>query len=211
MKKVFVLLVVFCLFIVLIAPSVSAKQSKGNETSVNYQLSDELIEEVQKGKAISPYVDSSDLFIEFDHKQALKDGLDEILVEQTKEVYDKANDYLLKQQNTQKSQLTVGTSSVEPSCRGSNYEDLEFWGGTVYVDSCKADHMAAIIAIGGGVAAIVGFFPGATPLGVAAAVYTTVTAGAINYANAGSTGVKFNVARNWYWHDSYSIVCVRSQ
>ncbi|MEI4790673.1 hypothetical protein WAX46_10395 [Bacillus sp. FJAT-53060] len=73
-----------------------------------------------------------------------KDGLSRTFVMETKEAYDKANAFLAKSQP----QITV-MAKKKKNCGGVNRYDGNRVAGTVYIDSCRANKMAAIINAGG--------------------------------------------------------------
>ncbi|WP_061809615.1 hypothetical protein [Rossellomorea vietnamensis] len=116
MKKIMSSLIVLVMLVGIATPSFAAENDKNkiSETTLNkesivqdlngYNFSEEELAEIEAllndeemqqqiedGIALQPYVNVEGDLIEFDHKQALVDGLHPKLVHQAKKDYDKAN------------------------------------------------------------------------------------------------------------------------
>lgn len=235
MKKIMSSLIVLVMLVGIATPSFAAENDKNkiSETTLNkesivqdlngYNFSEEELAEIEAllndeemqqqiedGIALQPYVNVDGDLIEFDHKQALVDGLHPKLVHQAKKDYDKANKEFQKNKevrsnknNNSRSVLnnetTFSTASVNATsnCGGRTYVDGNIVGGTIYLDSCRTNKMIGLIAIGAGASSLIALIPvaGTIVATVAVALYT-IGGGVLAYNNADGNGVKIKVLRN---------------
>lgn len=223
MKIRFIVIALVSVLVLSISPNASAYENtvrvkdnqKSNDTSLDLsQLesffskteidkmkkdlkSDELQKEAKKGIALQPYVDVNGTFIKFDYKKALKDGLSRTFVMETKEAYDKANAFLAK------SQPEISVMAKKKKCGGTNRYVGNRVQGTVYIDSCTANKMVAVINGGGGASGLLALLPFGAPVAAVSVAIYALGSSVISYNNAEGKGVKVRVLRNPFNGDLY--------
>ncbi|OZI11421.1 hypothetical protein CEW92_11715 [Bacillaceae bacterium SAS-127] len=211
MKKIISLIAVFVLTLSVFVPFGSAQINNENgyefDESIPEEQRQDIIEmvendnfekKVEEGLELQPYINTEATLIEFDHKQALKDGLSPKLVEQTKKDYEKANKYLIKeQQKDTKTMLTSSQFSMmkKSSCSGVNKFVGNLVAGTVYLDSCRTNKLIALIAGGASLTSVISLLPGAAAVGVIAVAIMGVGGAVLSYNNAEGNGVKIRVLK----------------
>ncbi|MFB4164818.1 hypothetical protein ACE1TI_13550 [Alteribacillus sp. JSM 102045] len=156
---------------------------------------DELKKIEEEAEEIRPYINAEGDYIEFDEEEALKDGVDESLVERTSQDIKNTNDEL---QNN----IDNNNVSALSSCGGVNGINDNWYDVVIYLDSCKSDQLAGALSAGSGAATIAAIIPGAhsLPSGVLAGI-AAIGAGAVTSANAGDTGIRmrFTNSGGLYW------------
>jgi len=171
-------------------------------------LSEDAIDEAKLGVELSQYVNYTEDTLVFDYESALDDGYDKDNVLVLKEDIDKINksnidiDKIKNSFRTFSSQPSILSNSLtECSTCGTlegqtmDFNDLGWFEYTyLYICSCTTEEIIALLKGGAGVLTIATFIPDASsiPTGVAAAIAGIGTA-ALEYHNAGSTGIKVNI------------------
>ncbi len=168
--------------------------------------------EIKEYKELSTYINSEHFIIEFNHEQALNDGLCENLVMKTKDVYEQANEYLAKEFDilTGSQSLSSQSISTRSSVNRNEYVQHSWWRADLYLCSITVTQIQHVIAAGGGAAQLLHFVPGGTPVAIVSGVIATLTVSILGYHNAAGTGVKIYLIRdiyggwNGYWIKSQS-------
>ncbi|WP_139490047.1 hypothetical protein [Brevibacillus dissolubilis] len=160
-----------------------------------YRISSEVAQHnqlIQEIEWLSPHMKFENGNLNFDAKKARQSGLPEKLINQTVSDLQKIKGHI---QSSDSFSIMV----VKPSCSGSNKTISRWYGKDVYMDSCKANKLSALIG-GGATAASVGAaitafaIPGLqVPATITSFVFAIMAIGsnAISYANAEGCGVIF--------------------
>lgn len=207
MKKFMSILSIFVMSLLVISPSASAQNSYQDdgyvfdESFTDSQISNmmktlsdgeisKIAKEVEEGLSLQRYVDASGDFIEFDFDGALKGGVDPLLVQETKEAYERANEYLKEQQPK------FNLFAKAAACGSTNRYEGNWVAGTLYIDSCTTNKAIAILNGGAGASGLLALLPfGAPVAGIAVAIHLA-GASVLSYNNAAGNGIQIRVLRN---------------
>ncbi|MFD2043359.1 hypothetical protein ACFSTA_03055 [Ornithinibacillus salinisoli] len=163
-------------------------------------------EQLKQGEKIAPFIniDESTGLFQFDVKAATQSGIDMNLVKENQEMYKKANEYLLEN--------GLASENGTFACSGSNYYDGGLLGGTLYLDSCTANGLAALLVVGAGVAQIANLIPvyGTVAAAVAGGLLT-IGSGVILWNNRQGEGVIIKLVKNPIDWDELIPYWVKSQ
>lgn len=163
------------------------------------EVDPEIQKETEKGLELSPYISSNnDGTINFNSQEAIANGIDETLVEESTEVYTKANEIIISENPEIETKANqIQTYAAKSGCSGSNYLDGNIFTGTLYINSCNVNSIIAVLAAGGGTAQLAHFIPVAgTYIAVAAGVLSGLGTGLLTYNNRAGNGVAIKLARN---------------
>lgn len=161
-----------------------------NPVSANGQENvneEELQQEIEKGKQLSQYADvNQNGVISFDHERALEDGLNPELVEETKNIYDTANEQAINNEIT----------TFNANCNGVSTAESGSFTATIYLNSCDTSTLIGVMQASGGAAQATALIPVLGTIPGTALNAMLQSGAALIQINDNGAGVAISAAKN---------------